>query len=119
VPLLHQGRIVWVTVCDPNGENLKERPAVIIAATAEIQPNRPIAAVAITGALADPLSSDCVELPWHRNKHPRTGLKKRCAARCRWLIAVNPNDIKEYAGIVPVSKMLEILARIPRTPAPE
>lgn len=112
--LLQQGRIVWVTVCDPNGENPKERPAVIITATEEIQLDQPIVAVAITGTLENPLPPECVELPWHRNKHPRTGLKKRCAAQCHWLITMNQDDIKEYAGIVPETKMIEILARIPK-----
>jgi mRNA-degrading endonuclease toxin of MazEF toxin-antitoxin module len=111
--LLQQGRIVWVTVCDPNGKNPKERPAVIITATAEIKPGQPIVAVAITGTLENPLPPAYVELPWHRSGHPRTGLKKRCAAQCQWLIVIKQDDIKEYAGIVPESKMVEILARIP------
>lgn len=115
--MLQQGRIIWVTVCDPNGENPKERPAVIITATSEIELDKPIVAVAITGTLKDPLPPEYVELPWHRNKHPRTGLKKRCAAQCHWLIVIKQNDIKEYGGIVPESKMVEILARIPKPPS--
>lgn len=114
--LLQQGRIVWVTVRDPNGENPKERPAVIITATDEIQPGQPIVAVAITGTLPNPLPPEYVPLPWHRNKHPRTGLKKKCAAQCHWLVAINQDDIKEYGGIVPESKMIEILAQIPKPP---
>lgn len=114
VSLLQQGRIVWVRVCDPNGENAKQRPAVIITATAEIIPDRPIVAVAITSTLNDPLPPEYVELPWHRNKHPRTGLRKRCAAHCHWLLVINPSDIQAYAGIVPDAKMVEILARIPK-----
>ncbi len=114
--LLHQGRIVWVTVRDPNGQNPKERPAVIVTATAEILPDRPIVAVAITGTLKNPLPPECVVLPWHRDKHPRTGLNKRCAAQCRWLIEIDPGEIKDYAGIVPEAIMVEILARIPKPP---
>jgi len=113
---LQQGRIVWASVRDPNGRNPKERPAVIITATDEITDDKPFVAVAITNTLENPLPPDCVELPWHRNKHPRTGLKKRCAAHCKWLIVIEAKDVKECAGIVPLSKMKEILERIPRLP---
>jgi mRNA-degrading endonuclease toxin of MazEF toxin-antitoxin module len=123
VSLLQQGRIIWATMRDPNGQNPKERPAVIVTATAEIQSGHPIVVVAITGTLPNPLPSEYVELPWHRNKHPKTGLKKRCAAQCTWLCTLYESDIKEYAGVVPNAKMLAILAKIPRlasqpTPAP-
>lgn len=111
---LRQGRIVWAIVNDPNGKNPKERPAVIITATDEIQPDQPIVAVAITGELPEPLPPEYVELPWHRNKHPKTGLKKRCAAKCDWLCIIQTRDVKEFAGVVPASKMQEILAKIPR-----
>ena len=114
--LLQQGRIIWAVIRDLNGQNPKERPAVIITATAEIEPDRPIAAVAITGTLTDPLSPEFVELPWHRSKHPKTGLKKQCAANCRWVIEIDPADIKEYAGVVPEAQMFEILQRIPKRP---
>jgi mRNA-degrading endonuclease toxin of MazEF toxin-antitoxin module len=114
---LQQGRIIWATICDPNGKNPKERPAVIVTATAELRADGPIVVVAITSRLKDPLSPDHVELPWQRGGHPRTGLKKRCAALCAWLIVIRPSDITEYAGVVPESKMRAILERIPRIPS--
>jgi mRNA-degrading endonuclease toxin of MazEF toxin-antitoxin module len=116
VSVLQQGRIVWVRISDPNGQNSKERPAVIVTATDEIRPGEPFVAVAITGTLEHPLPPEYVELPWHPRRHPRTGLKKRCAAACHWLVVVRQEDILEYAGVVPDAKMLAILERIPKPP---
>ncbi len=116
---LQQGRIIWVTVRDPNGENPKERPAVIVTATEEIRPEQPFVAVAITGTLPRPLPPEYVELPWHRSGHPRTGLRKRCAAVCTWLIETQARDVKDCGGIVPESQMRAILERLPQAPPPQ
>jgi hypothetical protein len=104
-------------VRDPNGKNPKERPAVIVTATAELRDDEPFVAAVITSKLSNPLPADYVELPWQRGGHPRTGLKKRCAAACSWLIVIRASDIKEYAGIVPASKLLEILRKLPKADA--
>jgi mRNA-degrading endonuclease toxin of MazEF toxin-antitoxin module len=119
VSALQQGRIVWATIRDPNGENPKERPAVIVTATEEIHPDQPFVAVAITGTLPRPLPPEYVELPWHRSGHPRTGLKKRCAAVCTWLLALQASDIQGYGGIVPELLLRAILERLPQTPPPQ
>ena len=82
--LLQQGRIVWAEIRDPDGKNSKRRPAVIVTATEEIQPDEPFVVAAITTRLTKPLPADFVELPWHRAGHPRTKLRIRCAAVCSW-----------------------------------
>jgi hypothetical protein len=87
---------------------------VIVTATAEIQPDAPIAAVAITSTLKDPLGPEYVELPWKRGGHPRTGLKQRCAAVCNWLIAIQQDAVKDFAGTVPPPQLLAILEKLPR-----
>jgi hypothetical protein len=68
-------------------------------------------AVAITGTLSLPLPNDHVELPWHAQKHPRTGLTKRCAAVCSWLLEVMEEDVVSIGGRVPDNKLLEILEK--------
>jgi len=113
VAQLQQGRIVWIRANDPKGVNAKERPAVVITATEEILPAESFVAVAITTQLPDPLPASYVELPWHRNKHPRTGLKKRCAAKCDWLVELFESDIIGFAGVVPTAKLLEIIKNLP------
>jgi mRNA-degrading endonuclease toxin of MazEF toxin-antitoxin module len=112
VPKLQQGSIIWAVIPDPNGENPKERPAVVVTATEAIQPESPIAVVAVTGTLPKPLPEEYVELPWHRAGHPVTALKKRCAALCRWILSLRQDDIKECAGVVPTGKMVEIMTQV-------
>jgi mRNA-degrading endonuclease toxin of MazEF toxin-antitoxin module len=105
------GRIVWAEVADANGIR-KLRPAVIVTATDGPTPTGPFDAVAVTSRLDKPLPEDHVLLPWHPRGHPRTGLNRRCAAVCTWLVRIMESDIQEVAGIVPTSVMGLILAKV-------
>ena len=42
-----------------------------------------------------------IELPWSPEGHPVTGLWKRCALRCDWIVPWNVRDIRRRLGIVP------------------
>ena len=65
---------------DPRGRNPKDRPAVVVTPTDEIDETGSVETVAITTILPDPSTDDHVLLPWQRPDHPRAGLNKRCAA---------------------------------------
>ena len=111
---LQQGHIVWALMCDLNGRNSKQRPAVVITATDEIQDDGEVVVVAITSTLEDPLPDGYVLLPWHQQRHPRTGLNKRCAACCKWLVPIKVSDVEQIVGRVPDQEMKTILEQIPR-----
>lgn len=114
MPPLQQGLIVWAVIVDPQGKNPKRRPAVIITSTEEIQRDEPFVVATITSRLVKPIPKDYVELPWHRNGHPKTGLRKRCAVVCSWLVEIRESDIQKAGGIVPATKMLEIVDKLPK-----
>ncbi len=109
---LQQGRIVWAELLDPAGRNPKLRPAVIVSRTEDVQSGQPFVAAAVTSTLLEPLSPAMVELPWHPKGHPRTRLNRRCAVVCNWLVEISGNQVRDTAGIVPESWMLEILQRV-------
>jgi mRNA-degrading endonuclease toxin of MazEF toxin-antitoxin module len=111
-----RGRIVWVEITDPQGQNPKCRPAVILTATENIHANGDVWVVGVSTQIDAAPADVCVELPWDRKRHPRTGLKERCAAVCTWLKKVGLADIKEYAGTVPGKQMLEILRKVGNLP---
>ncbi len=107
---LHYGQIVIVSqMTDPNGVNPKDRPSVVVTPTSEIDPDGSIIVVAISTLLPGPAPDDCVELPWDRRRHPRTGLRARCAAVIPWIQEVPTERIIGAIGIVP-SKQLEAIA---------
>jgi mRNA-degrading endonuclease toxin of MazEF toxin-antitoxin module len=112
VPKPEQGQIVWVETCDPQGRNLKKRPAVIVTPTTEIQAGNPVVCVAITAELPRKLTDDFVLLPYQRGGHPRTGLRKRSAAMCSWLVVVTEEEIVGHLGRAPKPQLDEILARV-------
>ncbi len=110
-PKAATGRIVWAEIADSNGIR-KLRPAVIVTPTERIVAGGSVTVVAITSRLNEPLPDDHVVLPWHPQRHARTGLNRRCAAVCTWLAQITESDIKDFAGIVPSTVMTVILGKI-------
>lgn len=106
---LQQGRIVWVEVLDPQGRNPKVRPAVVLTPTAEIAADGEIVVAAITSQIDQSPPEVTVELPWHRDGHPRTRLNRRAAAVCTWLVAVPASAVESVGGVVPFKPMARIL----------
>jgi mRNA-degrading endonuclease toxin of MazEF toxin-antitoxin module len=113
---LHYGDIVIISgLPDPRGRNPKDRPAVIVTPTDEMDADGPIFVVAITTTLTEPMPDDHVPLPWQRPKHPRTGLNARNAVVCHWLAMVEPDRVERVIGIVnnaELGRINEILRRL-------
>jgi len=118
VPTADRGSIVFAEVLDPQGKNRKARPVVLTTLAAELATDEPHLGVAITATLPRPLPDDYVELPWHPQKHPKTGLRKRSAAVCSWIVKVQGAEIVEVIGRVPDKQMEEILEKIEESDNP-
>src|SRR5438128_509948 len=111
------GQIVWAEIADANGIR-KLRPAVIVTPTERFTSGGPLDVVAVTSRLASPLPDNYVLLPWHPQRHPRTGLNRRCAAVCTWLAQILEADIRDVAGIVPAAVMRTILTTVAAAASP-
>jgi PemK-like, MazF-like toxin of type II toxin-antitoxin system len=110
---LHYGQIVIVSeMTDPNGVNPKDRPSVVVTPTNEIDPEGSIIVVAISTLLPGSAPDDCVELPWDPRRHPRTGLRTRCAAVIPWIQEVPIDRIIGSIGIVPGKQLVAIAAKL-------
>ena len=100
---------------DPNGVNPKSRPCVIVTADEAIAAGDPIHVVAISTMLPGPVPPDAVPMQYHPRKHPRTGLRTRCAAFARWLVEVEPGRVAHKIGHVPprdLRALAEVLDRL-------
>lgn len=107
-PPIHYGDIVFAEVPDPNGLNPKVRRVVVLTPDAAQAAGYPIVVAGVTGTLPDPLTSDYVVLPWKNppGRHPKTGMTKRGAILCTWLVRIGPNDIQGHSGFVPPAYMV-------------
>ena len=90
---------------DPHGRNPKDRPAVVVTPSEEIENEAPVFVVAITTTLPDPLPADYIRIPWSRPRHPRTGLNERNAAACHWLASVERSRVVRKIGRVPSTEL--------------
>ena len=108
---LQLGRIVWAEILDANGIP-KLRPAVIVTPSDRITPATLLDVIAVTSRVPELLPHDHVLLPWHAQGHPRTGLNRKCAAVCTWVVRIRHTDIRDVAGVVPGAVMLEILSKV-------
>lgn len=108
---LAQGRIVWAELLDPQGRNPKRRPAVVLTPTAEIRDGGEVVVVALSSRVDQSPPDVSVEIPWHRDGHPRTKLNRRNVAVCTWLVARPVTSIGEgdVGGTVPFAQMARIL----------
>ncbi len=107
---LSAGQIVWAPVLDLNGTNRKVRPLVVVEPPADDQ----FAAVAVTTSVQSFDPERCVELPWHRNGHPRTKLRSKCIARCDWVVRIHVDEITRLGGTVPDRALNAIFERLPK-----
>jgi len=112
---IHQGSIVWVTMKDRRGFN-KRRPGVVLTADDEILLDGPVVVAAITTTYGDPPPQNVVELPWSRQGITRTGLRRRSAVVCDWLIDAAISDLDDTGHFVPTRYLIEILNRLPPAP---
>lgn len=105
------GQVVWASVEDARGYR-KLRPAVIVTPTERIATAGTLEVVAVTSRLPEPLPADHVLLPWHAQRHPRTGLSRKCAAVCTWVVRIDSGDIEDVAGVLPGAVILDILSKV-------
>jgi hypothetical protein len=105
------GVIVEAPVADPRG-NVKPHPVVILIDKAEILLDQPVPGVVISSSIPNPLPAKCIAVPWSRDGHPYTGLNRRCAAVCDWLVTVPPSEMLFIRGKLPDRYLLEILAKV-------
>ena len=108
------GRIVWAIRPDPNGQNSKRRPWIILTATDEISDEEPFVAVAVSSQGDIDNSERLVELPWGPGQKSGTKLSRWSAAVCNWFVAIHVGELTEddCGGIVPAKTMIEINKRI-------
>jgi hypothetical protein len=109
---LSQGSIVWAEVADPRGQAPKKRPLVILTHSDEILLDGEIVAAAITTTYAHPVPANYVELPWMSPRHPVTGLGRRSAVVCNWLVKLRPGDVVEIKGRLPRRPLLEVIEKV-------
>ena len=112
--VIEYGDIVIVeNLLDPQGRNPKTRPAVVMTPTDQIIAGGPLYVIGITTTLTPrPTDDDFVALPWHADRHPRTGLDKRNAAVCRWLAYFDRTQVLRVIGHLPPRKLERIKDKV-------
>jgi hypothetical protein len=110
---LEYGQIVLAPVPDGRG-HIKIRPVVILTSIDEIRPGEALQVACITTHVETPIQPDHIPLPWHRGRHPRTGLDKPNVVKCNWLAQIDPADIIRVMGIIPGPQMIMIAAALRR-----
>jgi hypothetical protein len=104
---------VFAEIPDPNGMNAKVRRVVVLTPDVALEAGYPLVVAGVTAALPDPLTSDHVVLPWKNppGRHPKTGMTKRAAVLCTWLVQISRNDIQGHSGFVPPGYMALVDAK--------
>lgn len=105
---LRQGTIVWTVAVDPRG-NRKRRPLVLVSSDKDITSGGSIVGAAVTTTFPQPPPPGYVEIPWDPTGRAATGLRRRSAAVCSWLVTFEPESVDGVIGKVPAATLLKIL----------
>ncbi len=81
-------------------------------ATEDILLDGPVVGVAVTTTYPEPPPTNCVTLPWSERGHPATGLRRRSAAVCDWLVSFRPSEAVTEGGHVPGRTLQAILSTV-------
>jgi len=115
--MLRQGSVVQAWVSDPQGQNRKLRPLIIVTPTEEISSGDEFYAVAVTTNFTEPLNSDEILLPFHPTGQAKSGLRKKCVAKCSWLVPLLASDVHDVQGFIATQRMAGILHTIGQLPS--
>ena len=106
---LCQGQVVDLEILDPRGQNLKQRPVVIVNVNEALEE---LIYVAISTQLADPLPDGWILLPWSSDGRARTGLIEPCAAKANWIGMAKLKNVARIRGHLPTAVMLDIMRAV-------
>jgi mRNA-degrading endonuclease toxin of MazEF toxin-antitoxin module len=107
------GQIVLAPVPDGHG-HIKIRPVVVLTPTDQIRPGEPLEVACVTTHIERPIPPHHIPLPWHRARHPRTGLDRPNVVKCDWLAPIDQADILRDMGVVPGPQMILIAEAVRR-----
>jgi hypothetical protein len=93
---LEYGQIVLAHVSDGH---FKARPVVMLTPTNAILPSEPIEVACVSTHIERPMPPHHIPLPWHRGRHPRTGLDKPNVVKCDWLARIDQTEIIRAWGL--------------------
>ena len=102
LPKLIQGRIVWASVPDPQGQNVKRRRCVAIDVDMPIDGQMFVRIVGITTEMTQSPQSHYVPLPYARPPQKSwSGLVESCAALCTWVIDIDESLVEITPWFIP------------------
>jgi mRNA-degrading endonuclease toxin of MazEF toxin-antitoxin module len=107
-----QGDIVRVNLLDPNGKNPKNRRAVVLTVSSQIDMEGDIVVAAISTKF-DPnnIPPEYVQIPWERRGHPHTTLTEPSVVKCNWLCIVPANSVAA-SGHLPPKHLYNVLKAV-------
>ncbi len=112
MPTFYPGQIVLANI--PENEH-NPRPVIIIKPPGGESGTELLFVTGISSSqVGKNLPPHHVLLPWHANGHPRTGLRKRCAAKCDWSFWLPQSAIlpADKARLVPTPQMKIIVEQL-------
>lgn len=112
MPSVQQGSIIRAWVTDTSGGNPKSRPLVVVSKGSEIDRTGSFFAVAITGEFNEPLQPDEVPLPWHAQVMCKSGLTKKCIAKCSWMRQLLLTDVIEVKGHLRGKELDDVVTQV-------
>ncbi len=82
---------------------------LVISRPEEITADDLLIGLSITTTFPDPPNRNEVQIPWHREGLAATGLRRRSAVVCDWLVSFQMSEIVAVRGYLPAANLIEVL----------
>ena len=103
---------MWATkIPDPRGVR-KDRPVLVLTPTDEIADAELIVGAAIATSFPEPPPYTHIALPWAADGSVKTGLRRRSAAVCNWLVKLEPGKIEPVKGYLDARRLADVMGRV-------
>ena len=107
------GKVVWMDVTDPQGNEVGEHAVLILITKKEHLEGKPLKGVVVSTKLNWAQKDRRVEMPYSPGfRHIKTGFSERCAAMCDWIVDIDLSHINSWGGHVGKKWMDEIALKI-------
>ena len=114
---LSYGSIIWKLINDEFGRNPKCRPIIVVTPNEQIHQDGTVVVVVCTTSVPIAIDGVHVPIPWHRDKHPRTGLRVQTWAKCQWIETIPVSELNQpdqVQGCCDGNTMFRIAKNIPK-----
>lgn len=109
MPPIQRGTVIWAVIADPDGNNPKDRPAIVLDGQADIDAGKDLYVAVVSTGFGSPLNSGWFAVPSKPRGDCETGLAEACVVKSDWLELIPQSSVLRVSGRAP-ARLVKLVA---------